>query len=153
LIETGRPEGKKKTEMRPITLLVVVAAVIAFGTLAYLNRRLPTPEELEFDKKFDREAVLVKTCGDDPGVASGGPMRVFRFEDKLWYREANSLWRQIDGKVENVCDLLDIDVAHRPPPPAPLVQQHGAVSRLMDLFRTSEPILTPPKEIPPAKPN
>jgi hypothetical protein len=66
--------------MRLITLLVVVAAVIAFGTLVYVNRRIPTPEELEFDKKFDREAVLVKTCGLDPGVASAVPLKVYRFE-------------------------------------------------------------------------
>jgi hypothetical protein len=83
----------------------------------YFNRYEPTPEEIEFEKKFNREAVLVKTCGTDPGVASTEPLKVFRFEEKLWYREDGRRWRQVDGKPDNVCDLLDIAKGHEPPPP------------------------------------
>jgi hypothetical protein len=135
--------------MRPITLLVVVAAVIAFGTLAYLNRRIPTPEELEFDKKFDREAVLVKTCGTDPGVASGIPLKVYRFENELWFDDRRR-WRRVDGKLENVCDLLDIDQGHRAPTEPTPASTAGTLSRVLDLFRKEPaPVTTPPKEIPP----
>ena len=134
-------------------LLMAVAAVIAVGTFAYLNRRFPTSEELEFNKKFNREAVLVKTCGSDPGVASGIPLKVYRFEDELWFNDRDT-WRRIDGKPENVCDLLDIDQGHRaatePTPASPA----GTLSGVLDLFRKEPaPAPTPPKEIPTAKPN
>jgi hypothetical protein len=69
----------------------------------------PDPEQVEFNKKFDRDAVLVKTCRNDPTIASGGPMTVYRFEGKLWFNERRSRWRQIDAKPENVCDLLDVE--------------------------------------------
>jgi hypothetical protein len=97
---------------------LLVAAFTAFGLLIYFNRYIPTPEEIEFDKKFDREAILVKTCGPDPGLASGTPLKVFRFGEKLWYRDLNR-WRQIDAKPENVCDLLDIEKGHEPKPVLP----------------------------------
>jgi hypothetical protein len=80
--------------------------------LAYCNRHIPDAEQVEFDKKFERASVLVKTCGPEPGVAVAVPMQVFRFEEKLWYRDRNR-WRQIDGKPENVCDLLDIEKRSR----------------------------------------
>ena len=39
--------------------------IMAVGVLvlAGCNQREPTPEEIAFQQKFDREAVLVKTCG------------------------------------------------------------------------------------------
>jgi hypothetical protein len=55
----------------------------------------------------------VKTCRDDPTIASGSPMRVYRFQDKLWFLENKRRWRQIDAKPDNVCDLLDLDATHR----------------------------------------
>src|SRR5882672_9847341 len=76
----------------------------------------PTPEQVEFQKRFDREAVLVRTCGTDPGIASAVPLKVYRFEQQLWFNELG-VWRRVDGKVDNVCDLLDIDSGHKPPPP------------------------------------
>jgi hypothetical protein len=119
--------------------------------IAYFNRHVPSVEELDFEKKFDREAVLVKTCGLDPGIESAAPLKVYRFENELWFRD-HRRWRRVDGKVDNVCDLLDIDTAHRPTPPEPPVAT-GPVSRFLDLFRKPEATPTPPKEIPSAKPN
>ena len=75
----------------------------------------PDPEQIEFDKKFDRDAVLVKTCRVDPTIESAPPIRVYRFDGKLWFREKlrfrekHGEWRQIDGSPENVCDLLDVE--------------------------------------------
>jgi hypothetical protein len=131
--------------------LIGLGVFLAIGLFAYFNRHVPSAEELDFEKKFDREAVLVKTCGWDPGIESGAPLKVYRFENELWFSD-HRRWRRVDGKVDNVCDLLDIDAAHRestserPVSPDP-------VSRFMDLFRKSEPTPTPPKEIPPGKPN
>jgi len=81
----------------------------------------PTADEKAFQEKFDREAILVKTCGYDPGVASGGTMKVYRFQNELWFNERYMQWRRVDGKVDNVCDLLDIDAGHKPPPPPSLL--------------------------------
>ncbi len=127
------------------------AAALLFA-LVLAGCKEPTPEEIAFQKKFDREAVLVKTCAPDPGVASGIPMKVYRFENELWFYERGLRWRRVDGKIDNVCDLLDIDASHRPPPVEPIVAP-SALSRLMDIFRKPEATPTPPKEIPPAKPN
>jgi hypothetical protein len=126
------------------------AAALLFA-LVLAGCKEPTPEETAFQQKFDREAVLVKTCGLDPGIASAVPIKVYRFENELWFADRGR-WRRVDGKAENVCDLLDIDAAHRPAPAEP-IGPPSAASRLMDLFRKSEPAPTPPKEIPPAKPN
>ena len=143
-----RADGEGKKEM--VRLLGFAAILLAFGLIIYFTRYVPTPEQIEFDKKFDREAVLVRTCGLEPGIASALPMKVFRFEDKLWFQD-NHRWRQVDGKPDNVCDLLDIDAAHRPSPEPPV--SPGPMSRLMDFFRRPEPTPTPPKEIPLAKPD
>jgi hypothetical protein len=75
----------------------------------------PDPEQIEFDKKFDRDAVLVKTCRVDPTIESAPPIRIYRFDGKLWFREKlrfrekHGGWRQIDGNPENVCDLLEVE--------------------------------------------
>jgi hypothetical protein len=127
-----------------------VGAVALLFALVLAGCKERTREEIAFDEKFDREAVLVKTCGLNPGVASAVPLKVYRFENELWFHDTR--WRRVDGKVDNVCDLLDIDAAHRPPPSEPIIPPSTA-SRLMDLFRKSGPAPTPPKEIPPAKPN
>ena len=95
-----------------VRFLLSAAILLGFGLLIYFGRYVPSPEEEAFDKKFDQESVLLKTCGTDPGVASGAPMRVYRYENKLWYRDVHR-WRQVDASPENVCDLLDIDKGHR----------------------------------------
>jgi len=35
---------------------------------------------------------------------------------KLWFKDIHR-WRQVEGNIENVCDLLDIAKGHEPPPP------------------------------------
>jgi hypothetical protein len=86
----------------------------AIGALAYFTRRIPTPEEIGFQKRFDRDAMLVKTCAPDPSLASAATLKVYRFEGELWFSDRGR-WRRIDGKPENVCDILDIEAAHRAP--------------------------------------
>jgi hypothetical protein len=87
----------------------VFCAVIALLSLAGCSK---DPEEAEFDKRFRREAVLVKTCPPDPTFVGGtGPTsiatKVYRFQDELWFRDAGVL-RRVDAKPENVCDVLQL---------------------------------------------
>jgi hypothetical protein len=91
------------------SFLIAVGIFLAIGLLAYFTRYVPDSEQLEFEKKFDRDAVLVKTCRPDPTIESGVAMKVYRFEEKLWFRERKTRWKQVDGKPENVCDLLDVE--------------------------------------------
>jgi hypothetical protein len=133
------------------SFFIAVGIFLAIGLIAYFGRHVPDAEELEFQKKFDREAVLVKTCAPDPSVASGVALKVYRLENELWFDDRGR-WRRVDGKADNVCDLLDIDSAHRERT-SELPVSPGPVSRFMDLFRKPEPTPTPPKEIPSAKPN
>jgi hypothetical protein len=98
-----------------VSLLIVAAFFLLIGIVSYVTRYVPTAEEVEFDEKFDREAVLVKTCGPEPGIAVAIPQKVFRFREKLWYRDRNR-WRVIDRHPENVCDLLDVEKGHEPKP-------------------------------------
>ena len=98
-----------------ISLIVAVSFFVMIGFVRYVTMRVPTPEEAEFDKRFDRDAMLVKTCGGDPGLAVNAPLKVYRFEEKLWFRDIDR-WRQVEGKPENVCDLLDIAHSHEPKP-------------------------------------
>ncbi len=97
-------------------VFLTVLAVLGFGLLVYFGRYVPDAEQVTFDKKFDREAIFMKTCGSDPSIASGAPLKVYRFEDKLWFEDIHR-WRQVEGNIENVCDLLDIAKGHEPPPP------------------------------------
>jgi hypothetical protein len=57
------------------------------------------PDESEFKKQFDHEAVLVKTCGVD---------KVYRFKDQLWFKD-DLVWREVAAGVDQVCDVLDND--------------------------------------------
>jgi hypothetical protein len=66
------------------------------------------PADGEFEKKFTHEAMLVKTCGVDEEI-SKVPLRVYRYDGKLWFKE-NSKWWQIDAGIDKVCDVLDVDV-------------------------------------------
>lgn len=98
-----------------ISLPIVVGFFVLIGVVRYFTRYIPTSEEVEFDKKFDQAAVLVKTCGPEPGIATAVPIKVHRFEEKLWYRDDHR-WRQVDAKPDNVCDLLDVEKGHEPKP-------------------------------------
>lgn len=61
----------------------------------------------EFENKFTHEALLVKTCGVAEKI-SKVPLRVYRYDGKLWFKE-DSIWWQIDAGTERVCDVLDVD--------------------------------------------
>jgi len=106
-------EGQEHQTMK--SFLISLIAVAALGSFAYINRHIPDAEEAAFNARFDREAVLVKTCGLDPGIAAATPLKVYRLEGKLWYRDFRR-WRQVDGDLGNVCDLLDIDKGHETKP-------------------------------------
>ena len=69
----------------------------------------------------------------EPGVAVPVPIKVYRFENELWFYERGGpvVWSgrrliRIGGKVDTVCDLLDIDAAHRPPPDQPALTAEAA---------------------------
>lgn len=65
--------------LRVITILVVVLGLSGHGAEAQQR----DPQQVEFEKKFQREAVLVATCPGDPTWASGptaATQRVYRFE-------------------------------------------------------------------------
>jgi hypothetical protein len=53
-------------------LRLLAICVVVIG-LAGCNREPEPkdPQQVEFEKKFEREAVLVKTCPGDPRYASG----------------------------------------------------------------------------------
>ena len=63
--------------------------------------------ELQFEKKFDQEAILVKTCGVDWGISTV-PLKIYRFEDQLWFKD-NFVWRRVAAGTAQVSDVLDID--------------------------------------------
>jgi hypothetical protein len=68
------------------------------------------PQQVEFDKKFKQEAVLVKTCPGDPTVGSGSTaaaIKVYRFQQELWFDD-RGVARRVDAKPENVCAILQI---------------------------------------------
>jgi hypothetical protein len=86
---------------------VVTILIIAFG-LAGCDRKPTDPQQIEFEKKFQRDAVLVKTCPGDPRRASGPTaitQRVYRFENELWYDDADR-YRRVEATPETVCNLL-----------------------------------------------
>jgi hypothetical protein len=70
---------------------LLIILVVALG-LGGCDRKPKDPQEVEFEKKFEREAVLVKTCPGDPRWASGPTsitQRVYRFENELWYQDVD----------------------------------------------------------------
>jgi hypothetical protein len=85
---------------------VLCALIALFFLLAGCSKR--DPEEVEFEKRFRREAVLVKTCPGDASLASGPTsvhQRVYRFQEELWFDE-RGIMRRVDAKPENVCAVL-----------------------------------------------
>jgi hypothetical protein len=71
------------------------------------DHRIERMQPLEFEKMFNREAVLAKTCEMDRAVSTA-PLRVYRFKDQLWFKD-NSVRRPVAAGIDQVCDVLDID--------------------------------------------
>jgi hypothetical protein len=86
--------------MRMIWGGALVAALLLAGC-----SKAKDPEQVELEKKFEREAVLVRTCPPDPSVESGPSLKVYRFKQELWFNDRGVL-RRVDAKPENVCDIL-----------------------------------------------
>jgi hypothetical protein len=92
--------------MRRIPSIVMISAFSVFATCALAAPK--DPQQAEFEKKFDREAVLVRTCPGDPAYASGptsNSQRVYRFEKELWVTTVKG-YQRVDGAPDTVCELL-----------------------------------------------
>lgn len=86
-------------------LILLIASIGAAGSQ---ETKSLTLREVEFRKKFDSEAILVRTCPGDPRYATGptaAAQRVYRFEKELWYLDVTR-YRKIEATPENVCDIL-----------------------------------------------
>lgn len=87
-------------------ILMLTVSVILSGC----KEQERDPQQVEFEKKFEREAVLVRTCPGDPRFASGRTavaVRVYRFQKELWYQDIDG-YRRVDATPENVCTILTI---------------------------------------------
>lgn len=66
------------------------------------------PVRVEFERKFLRDAVLIKTCPGDARYASGPTAvttLVYRYEQALWYEDTTG-YRRVDAPPERVCDVF-----------------------------------------------
>jgi hypothetical protein len=118
-----------------------VAALVFIIGLSGCNVDSKEPKQVEFEKKFDEEAVLVKTCPGDPRWASGptaAGQRVYRFEKELWALDVGrgmTRYRKLEATSETVCDVL---VGPRPPDPPDLAGPgwwQGLSNLLRRIFR------------------
>jgi hypothetical protein len=92
--------------MLPIAILIIFTSII----LSACKQEEKDPQQVEFEKKFEREAILVRTCPGDPRFGSGptaAAIRVYRFQSELWYQDVDS-YRRIDANPENACAILTI---------------------------------------------
>lgn len=92
---------------------VAVAVCIIAVALAGCGERKPKdPAQAEFEKKFEREAVIVMTCPGDARWASGptsNTQRVYRYEKELWVQaitSSGSNYRRVEATPETVCNAL-----------------------------------------------
>src|SRR5215475_3802807 len=89
-------------------LYVLCALIALLLSLTGCSKRERDPEEVEFEKHFRREAVVVKTCPGDASLATGPTsvhQRIYRFQQELWFQDRDVM-RRVDAKPENVCDVL-----------------------------------------------
>ncbi|MET4603430.1 hypothetical protein ABIB90_002908 [Bradyrhizobium sp. JR4.1] len=97
-------------------MLRLVAIMIAGVALAGCKEQVKDPQQVEFERKFEREAVLVRTCPGDPRYASGptaAAQRVYRFEKELWFIDIDGP-RKLETNPEAACSTLTL-----PPDPKP----------------------------------
>jgi hypothetical protein len=92
---------------------VAVAVCIIAVSLAGCGERKPKdPAQTEFDKKFEREAVIVMTCPGDARWASGptaATQRVYRYEKELWVEAITTSGinhQRVEATPETVCNVL-----------------------------------------------
>lgn len=86
--------------LRVITILVVVLGLSGHGAEAQQR----DPQQVEFEKKFQREAVLVATCPGDP---TWGFRADSRHPAGLSLRkELNGNYRRVEATPETVCEML-----------------------------------------------
>jgi hypothetical protein len=91
-------------------MLRLLAISLVLLGLSGCKEQPKDPQQVAFEKKFEREAVLVKTCPPDPRFASGptaAAQRVYRFEKELWYQDVDG-YRKVDATPETVCKVLTI---------------------------------------------
>jgi hypothetical protein len=92
------------------TVRLLTVSVLVLGLGGCGERPPPDPKKVEFEKKFEQEAVLVKTCPSDPRWATGptsAAQRVYRYEKELWYTDVYG-HRKIEATPDTVCDVLTI---------------------------------------------
>jgi len=91
-------------------LRLATIVIVALGLNACNEREPKDPQQVDFEKKFEREAALVITCPGDPRYASGPTaiaQRVYRFEKGLWYRDVGG-YRKVEATPETVCKVLQL---------------------------------------------
>jgi hypothetical protein len=84
-------------------LLMIASLVTSCG-----DETEKDPKQVEFEKEFSREAVLVRTCPGDPTLASGptaAAIKVYRFQQELWFDDRGTL-RRVEATFENVCSIV-----------------------------------------------
>ena len=93
LVLTAITPAPKPDRRRALELLAGSGLVIIALLLPGCSKE-EDPEQVAFEKRFRREAVLVKT------------LKIYRFEQELWFKDRGVL-RRVDATPDNVCDVLD----------------------------------------------
>jgi hypothetical protein len=81
-------------------------------SLAACERKTKDPAQAEFERKFEKEAVIVMTCPGDARWASGptaSTQRVYRYEKELWVEVVNTNgtgYQRVEATPETVCNVL-----------------------------------------------
>jgi hypothetical protein len=98
----------KSTSLMPHRLKSAILLGIVTFTVVACSKQEKDTAQVEFEKNFLRDAILVKTCPGDPRYASGASAvatKVYRFEQALWYEDATG-YRKVDATPERVCDAF-----------------------------------------------
>jgi len=91
-----------------IALTMIITAIGLFKSLP--SRTEKPPQQSAFEKRFEQEALLVKTCPGDPRYASGPTaitVRIFELDKKLWYEDVDG-YHTVAASPETVCDILGV---------------------------------------------
>jgi hypothetical protein len=91
---------------------VIVLCIAALSIAACGERKPKDPAQAEFEKKFDRDSVIVMTCPGDARWASGptaATQRVYRYEKDLWVEIVTTTgagYQRVEATPETVCNVL-----------------------------------------------